>query len=247
MNAPPVPWETVQKWLSVNPHRSASLKPFAVRAEVIEGASETTDSDGWKRVPVVPATPHSAILLATDSTYESNTEGGRRATLRDETTDFQEKAVLHLKGRQWPVRRTAEGIVACSLEEAKASAWTTLGWSAIAELREVQIVIVNKDSKTMRFIPEDVRVWSAEREILWIDHECRYLWTLPTGVTISSLVSDYEQKGWTFEWPLADGSMEELRAMADACNESHTKVLKDALRKKVGRAQSIKVLVGLSA
>jgi hypothetical protein len=246
MNAPPIHWTTVQKWIATNPHKTSTLKPFAVRAEVIEGASEYIDSDGWKRIPVVPATPHSAILLATDSTYESNTEGGRRATLRDETTDLQEKAILHLKGRQWPVRRTAEGIVACSLEESKASAWTTLGWSALAELRDIQIVILNKDSNKLRFIPEDVRTWSHEREILWIDHECRYLWTLPSDTTLSTLMRTYERDGWTIEWPLADGTMEELRTLADAHNESHTKILKEGLRKIVGRAQSVKVLSSLS-
>jgi hypothetical protein len=249
IHSPPVPvlWTSLQSTLRMNPYAHAKLPTFSVRTETIEGPPTYVDSDGWTRISVVPATPHSAILLATDATYESNTEGGRRATLRDDTTDFQEKAVLHLKGRQWPVRRTAEGIVACSLEEAKPTEWTTLGWSALAELREVQIVIVNKESKEMKFIPEDVRCWKRDREILWIDHQCRYLWTIPKEKPLAQMLGDYEHKGWKLEWPLADGGMDELRAAAEACNESHMKVLKDALRKKVGRAQSIKVLIALEA
>ncbi len=234
-----ITWSQVQAWLTNNPHTSKALKPF----KVVEH-EEKTEQGGWVRSDVSPSTPLSAILLAQDAIYSASLPVNRRSQLRDETTDLQEKAVLMLKGRQWPVRRTAEGISSCGIEETRK--WPDLGWCALAALREVQIILVNNDTKQIRFFPEDVRAWSSEIDVLVIDHECRYIWANEkTNVNIGLWVQEKEDAQWTIEWPLADGSMEELRSAAAACNENSLKLVKDVLRRRVGRAQSIKALVGI--
>jgi hypothetical protein len=234
-----ITWSQVQAWLTNNPSAAKTLVPFKEAEH-----EEQVEQGGWLRCDVSPSTPLSAILQAQDAIYTATLPVNRRSVLRDETTDLQEKAVLMLKGRQWPVRRTAEGISAAGLEEVRS--WPDQGWRALAALREVQIILVNNEAKQLRFFPEDVRTWSPEIEVLVIDHECRYIWTNEkTQVNIALWVQQKEDQQWTIDWPLADGSIDELRAAAAACNESSAKLVKDILRRRVGRAQSIKALVGI--
>jgi hypothetical protein len=182
--------------------------------------------------------------MAQDSYYEASSELSRRAALRDETTDLQEKAVLHLKGRAWPSRRTAEGLGACGLEEGRASVWPAIGWRAICALRECQILVLNEEKKEISFYPEDVRTWSNTVDTFCVDSECRFIWTRANApVYLGAWLGAQETKGWTIQWPLAEGTMEELKIMASKCPESFVgKMNKDALQKKIGKSQSCQTL-----
>jgi hypothetical protein len=238
-----ISWSNVQTWIQSNPHQMKSLPPFKWASDRIEGPDDVSDADGWIRMNVSPATPLSAILLSQDSMYQALPEHVRRSTLRDETTELQEAAARHLKGRQWPIRRTNEGLTACSLEEGRATAWTDIGWRALATLRECQIILVNQTNQTVRFFPEDVRNWSSSNETYWIDHECRYMWSYPSKPNVKQWLASKEQAGWTINWPEADGTMDELKQAAQKVGETILgKITKDALMKRVGRAQALHTL-----
>jgi hypothetical protein len=158
--------------------------------------------------------------------------------LRDETTDLQEKSVLFLKGRQWPIRRTAEGIVAAGLEEGKT--WPELGWEALCALRECQLVSINEDKKQISFYPTDIRTWSSTTPVYIVDHEVRYLHKQSTPFSLGLWLSQQEQAGWSIAWPIADGTVVELKAAAEKVNETvPPRVTKDALTKRVGRAEAV--------
>lgn len=233
-------WNTVRGWLQNNPHGALGLSAFIPATQAII-TRETTDADGFIRVPVVPTTPLSTVLLAQDYVYQGSTEAARRSMLRDETTDLQEKAVLLLKGRQWPVRRTAEGIASAGMEEGR-TAWVDLGWEAVAALRECQMVVIDEDKKTLRFVPEDVRTWSTDIETIIVTHDCRMLWTKPVGKTLGlgAWIGQKDTDGWTIDYPLVDGTMEELKALAAKSLETlPSKATKDVLRKRIGRSQAI--------
>lgn len=233
-------WSQVQSWISTNPNSKVSLTPFVSSKQCIEGDNEIIDSEGWAKMSVNPATPLSAILLAQESTYQMSNENIRKSLLRDETTDMQEKAILHLKGRAWPVRRTAEGISACGLEEGRSSQWPDLGWRALCSLRECQLIVINNEKKTIRFFPEDTRSWSSEKDTFCVDYECRYIWT---HFNATSVLSNYilvrENESYTIEWPIAEGSMDELKEIYKKMNESYTgKLNKETLQKRIGRQET---------
>jgi hypothetical protein len=176
--------------------------------------------------------------------YNASPESARRIFLRDETTDLQEKAVLHLKGRAWPVRRTAEGIAACGLEEGRASSWPDMGWRALCALRECQLVLVDEDHKQIRFFPEDVSTWSRDTETYLVDYECRTVTTCSDKLgNLTVWLSKKEHDGWTIQWPISEGTMEQLKSELAKYNETlSTKCTKDALIKKVGRAKCMYTL-----
>lgn len=237
-------WSTICEWTAKNPHKAKSLTPYVVTNSTVSLAPDHVDSDGWTRITVTPATPLSAVLMAQDVIYQASTEASHRSAIRDETTDLQEKAIIHLKGRQWPVRRTAEGIAACGVE-GRASSWPAQGWRAMAALRDCQIIVVNYDKKEIGFFPEDIRGWSAGIETIWVDYECRYIWT-HDNAKVGSWISKHDASGWTIDYPLADGNMDELKeASAKVGDVLSTKLNKEALRRRVGRAQSIKALGAL--
>ena len=237
-----IAWNQVQSWIQSNPHASNSLAPYKHVNQSIEGPEEIPDSEGWLKMQVVPPTPLSAVLLLQDTIYNASLESARRSILRDETTDLQEKALVLLKGRVWPIRRTAEGISAVGLEEGRASTWTELGWRALAVLRECQLVILDENKQSIHFYPEDIRTWSESTETYYIDHEARSIWTRSTPIQLVTWLSDRESAKWTISWPLADGTMEELKASAAALHLTTAGKLKEVLRKLVGHGQAIQLL-----
>jgi len=231
-------WTSVQPWLSVNPH-NIHLIPFKNASTSVEGLPELQGIiDGWTKQPVHPATPLSAVLLAQDPIFSSLNEGARRTIIREEVTDMQEKSILMLKGRQWPIRRTSEGIVAVGLEEGRS--WPELGWTALCALRECQIITLNEDKKIIKFFPEDVRTWSVNTEVLIMDHEVRYLHKQAPKFQLCLWLSQKEVEGYIISWPLAEGSMVELKEKAEKLHQSiHGKVVKEQLCKRVGKAEGI--------
>ncbi len=238
-----ISWPTVQTWIGSNPHQMKALAPFKWAHERIEGPEEVTDADGWTRTNVVPPTPLSAILLTQDSMYQALPEHARFSILRDTLTELQTVASNQLKGRQWPVRRTNEGLTACGLTDSRPADWTDIGWRALATLRECQIILVNQDKQTISFFPEDVRTWTSTYDTLWMDHECRYTWSSPSKPNIKEWLTAKEQSGWTIGWPEAEGTMDELKQAAQKVGETIVgKIIKDALMKRVGRAQAIQTL-----
>lgn len=236
-------WNTVKPWIERNPFQTAALKPYSPALESVGGKTELTDSNGWTRIPVVPATPLSAVLLVQDTTYTSSPVNARKALLRDELTDLQEKAPLLLKGRQWPVRKTAEGLAAVGLEEGRASTWPVHGWRALCALRECQIITLNEQTKEISFYPEDIRTWSSEVETMFVEYEARYVWICPQEVNLLTWLSEKEAAGWSIPWPEADGSMEDLKKAAIQYSVSlPTKIKKEALAKRIGHAEAIQNL-----
>jgi hypothetical protein len=237
-------WTQVQNWIKQNPFADKDLIPFINTKESIIPDTEITDESDFTKHKVSPSTPLSAILLAQDSMYGAFNEASRRSTLRSETTDLQEKAVIHLKGRAWPVRRTAEGISACGLEEGRASSWPAIGWKALCELRECQIIVVNEDKKEIHFFPEDIRTWRSDVNTFCVEYECRFLWTHPKIYeTLKSWLETKEKDSWIITYPLADGTMEELKKEYATCNDSFSgKLLKENLQKRLGRFQSFKLM-----
>jgi hypothetical protein len=238
-----ISWTNVQTWIESNPQSHKTLSPFKWARDKIEGADEVKEADGWSRITVSPSTPLSAILLSQDTMYQALPEHARMAVLRDETTELQESCARHLKGRQWPIRRTNEGITTCGLTEGRSSDWTDIGWRALATLRECQLIVVNQTAQTIRFFPEDVRCWSSSNETIWIDHECRYIWSYASKPNVKGWLTTKEQAGWSLQWPEADGTMEELKQAAQKVGDNILgKITKDVLMKRVGRAQSIHTL-----
>lgn len=237
-----ISFEKVKEWVSKNHSQPVKLSVFLGK-DTVHAPEDSHQSDGWSKRLITPSTPLSAVLMLQDDIYNAIPSTARHSQLRDETTELQEKATLHLKGRAWPVRRTAEGLAGIGLEMEKHSLWTAIGWRALCHLRECQIVVLNETLKTLVFYPEDVRLWTKERPVYIMDATAHTVLIGPEGYNLLSWVCKHEKDGYEINWPHQEGTMEEIKAAAVAVGEATVKITKDKLGAKVGRAQSVKALV----
>ena len=237
-----IAWSTVVSFLEKNPFQEKKLTPYIRAIERIEGDQPDANVSSWTLQPIEPATPLSCILFVQNSDYQNGSLEVRRGLLRDECTSLQEKAGVHLKGRAWPVRRTIEGIVAAAFEE-KMSTWSYLGFAALAELHECQILFFNTQKKTITFVPQDVRNWSKDRECVFIQEDARAAWIPPqywSNKHLGMWLQEKENSEWSIEWPLCDGTLVELKDRAAKNNMVlEGKSTKDVLSKRIGRTESV--------
>lgn len=236
-----VEWNTLTSWIQKNPTKDVCVS----RAHSTETAAveqDKADTKGWTTVLVSPATPLSIVLFAQDPIYASSGLGARNSLLREETTDLQEKATLHLKGRAWPVRKTAEGISAVGLEEERHSLWTDHGWRALCALRECQLIILNQKTKEISFYPEDVRTWSEETEIIFLDSTARSMYIPPKGLHLRTWIQEQQANSWIIHWPTPDGTIDELKALAEKVGVGNGKATKDVLSRRIGEMQCLTLL-----
>jgi hypothetical protein len=236
-----ISFEKVKEWVSKNHSHPVKLCVYRGK-DTVDISEDSKQSDGWNKRLITPSTPLSAVLMLQDDMYNAIPSTARYSQLREETTQLQEKATLHLKGRSWPVRRTAEGLAGVGLEEEKHSLWTALGWRALCYLRECQIIVFNESLKSIDFYPEDIRIWSKERPVYIMDATAHTVLISPENYNILTWICNQEKDGYTVMWPHMDGTLEEIKTAAVSVGESSVKITKDKLGAKVGRAQAVKVL-----
>jgi hypothetical protein len=237
-----IEWSSVKSWIAKNPSKS---KKLTLKQSTVESLPYQ-ESNEWTTSAVVPATPLSCTLFLQDSIYPSLQVEKRESVLREECTKLQEQSITQCKGRQFPVRKTAEGLVQVSLETR--GDYCPIGLKAMTFLRECQIICLNEQTKHLTFVPEDVRLWSNEKEVLIMQSDFRGVYHPPTSfkpTNILEWISNKESSGWVIEYPVAEVtlSVEELKKILTTNNQSIIpKQTKDAMRKRAGRSQSINLL-----
>jgi hypothetical protein len=229
----------VKSWISTNKNNFK----FKKRVEYVE-TDTVVKENGWQSQSVEPATPLSCILYLTDSLYNHVPMSGRPGILRSTCTDLESSFTTLLKGRQFPVRRTAEAIIAAST--GGPDACSTLGWNALCRLYEIQIVWFDEGTKLIQFYPNAVDEWSSETPIHFMSCLANQVWVPPSSWKQKNLglwLANKENEGWRVKYNEADGTMEELRAIASKINyQLSTKVIKAELQKQLGKARAIHAL-----
>jgi len=236
-NQETISWNEIVSFLEKNPYQDKKLLPSIKFEELSD------DLDLWHIQPVYPPGPLSCVLFSQNLDYRTSSLEGRPVVLRTQCTELQEKASTHLKGRAWPVRRTAEGIVAVSTEELP-SKWTDLGLSALTQLYECQLVFFSLDKKTLNFIPKDVRNWSKDKPIYFIQSDARAVWSPPVGFSVKGFgawIQEKEDDSWIIEWPVCDGTLVELKEKAAGLQMNVGKILREELAKRIGRVEAVRL------
>lgn len=159
--------------------------------------------------------------------------------VRDTSFQLQEKAVNTIRGnRKLTKVSMAEALSAMNptVEQTKKVALI------LHQLYEVQTVCVDVDAKKVWTVPEDLRRWSSA-PTLWIDARCEHMidWSASKEVNLGEWLSDREDDGWTIEWPVAEGSFEEIKQKV---TERHVlprvpKPKKEDWAKTLGRCEAI--------
>ncbi len=233
-----ISFDLLKTWLAANKNTSK------INLRINEDAIEEVKTNGWKSQAIEPATPLSCILYLTDPMYVHIPTTSRPSILREKCTELESSFTSILKGRQFPVRRTAEAIIAAST--GGSDSCSTLGWNALCRLFECQIVWFDEGTKLLQFYPSDVCEWEQEKPIYFISCLANQVWITPEGWNQGELgvwLANKEADGWRVKYEEADGTMEELKELASKIGfNMSVKVNKAELQKQLGRAKAVKHL-----
>jgi len=177
---------------------------------------------------------------------------GYRATeVRDRTFDLQKEAGS-IRGN----RKLTKAKVGDALGAAKPNADQTKIIAAVLyAIKHVQTVCFDQEKKTVWTVPEDLRSWT-QNPIIWIDSRFEQMldWSSLDAkeMSMSSWLLAREAEGWAIDWPIADGTFEEIKERAAAmdvkprCLEPGGKVKKEDWAKALGRAEAVRHLASLT-
>ncbi len=168
----------------------------------------------------------------------------RATEVRDRTFDLQKEALANLRGNR-KLTKAKMGDALSSLKPNEDQTKVLAG--VLYELKQIQTVCFDEESKTFWTMPEDLCAWSKGRKTLWVSKGCDRM--LEGGsLHLGRWISDREDEGWTIPWPVAEGGMEELKAELGSRGLTAkpatfgAKVKKDDYARALGRAKAVEHL-----
>jgi hypothetical protein len=203
-----------------NPNRAAAVDPIQIRvvSDTQEGEDAPTTMCGWVPTPLEPPGPLSLVLWKTNPEYRAGTINIRRDIIRDEIVKVAKRVEAECRGHRWSRKKIQEQLAAQQSADISPPQDTRDLDEALAFLYEVQIVMVDEANKKVRWVPEDPRNWSKERPVWGATVGSRAVLHRPgeepVSVSLAAWVSEREaaQPKWRIEWPVADGTLEALKA-----------------------------------
>ena len=231
----------LKEWIASNPHRGVHLP--MMRDHALK-PQPTSANNVWQTVAIEPATPLSCIQYILDPMYNFIPTNHRATLLREKCTELESSFTTILKGRQFPVRKTAEAIIAACT--GGSNSCSALGWKALAGLFELQIVWFDETQKLMQFYPEAVDEWTSDKTIVFCSNLANQVWIPPSSFTnrdFPNWLAQKEHAGWKIKYNEAEGTMEELKELGQKLGDScMVKTNKAELQKRLGRLRAIKSL-----
>ncbi len=165
----------------------------------------------------------------------------------EKALEIQERVENELSGRRWS-RKKIHDEIGAQLNSTQPS-YSSLLEDVLAYLYRYQKVILHKKSKSISFVPSDLRLWQSELPIWFGDDEGCWIYEPTVSQDLLRWITEKEDAHWKIQWPTADGKLEELKSevlkrnlIAHAPPGSDAKVKKDDWARTLGRSQAIETL-----
>jgi hypothetical protein len=223
-----------------NPFRESCVTAFTKSdLRVLEAPGEKL----WGRTvtPLTPARLMTAYLMTQDPLMVIAGEGYRATEVREKSFALQEDASSLRGNRKLTKAKVGDALSSLNPDEDQTKVIATI----LLALKQVQTVCYDEEKKTVWTVPEDLRAWSRGRQTVWINS--RYDAMLE-GPPFASWLADRDHEGWTIDWPIAEGTFEDIKARAAQRGLvpkpafGATKTKKDDWAKALGRAEAIEHL-----
>ena len=209
-----------------NPHQNEKVSPILIRV-----CSDTNETDsvpsticGWVPTPLEPPGPLAAILWKTNPEFRAGSLTVRRTIIRETILKLQVRVEAELKGRRWSRPKINEQLALQQSADISPPQDTKDLNEALAYFYQIQIVFVDEANKKISWVPEDPRTWSASKPVWSFSVGSRAVFHRSgeesVATQLSQWVSDRENEKWRITWPVADGTMEEMKAKVIAMNLS---------------------------
>ncbi len=237
-----------------NPHKNLTLDIIRMPGEsdssLADESTETQYGVNWARLQ--PPGPLSLFLWSTNAIYRAGTETLRRNMLNEKIIDLQARVQNgEIPSSRKFTKSKLSDALGMTIENASEENFECLE-KAISTLGGVQWIRIHENEKKVTCIPDDLRLWTLDKQILWTRERYRSAGEVPAGFSLNNLgkwIGDREAEGFTFEYPQAEGTLESLKQQWNALGRGpprvsgdRTKPLKEDYAKALGRALVYKFL-----
>jgi hypothetical protein len=241
-----------------NPHKSLTAEYISMPGESdsapVDESTEQQYGIEWARLQ--PPGPLSLFLWSTNPEYRAGTEAQRRTMLNEIIVKFQDRVQRGEvnAGRKISKSKLAEAL-AITVENASEENFEALE-KVVSCLGNVQWIRIHENEKKITCIPDDLRTWRRDLPILWVRERYRSAGEMPGKSEfgfpqLSKWIGDREHEGFQLEYPVATGTMENLKEAWNKLGRGlpHTKnpkgrPLKDDYAAALGRVEVFQYLRG---
>lgn len=231
----------IYEYIESNPFRDVQL--------TIGSTSSTNQGSTWDAFTVLPLQPPGALshfLYATDPLYAAGTPLLRKQLLTEALVPLQSRVDTELVGRKWPRKKIQDQLA--SQISINLCGYSELLEQVLCELFQIQKVVLHRSNQTISLFP-DPRSWTSEKPILVSDTEYCWVYETQSPIDILAWLTQKEDAGWKVQWPVAEGSLEEVKGALLAKHltahpkpGSDGKVRKEDWARALGRAETLSYL-----
>lgn len=229
----PISISVLKGWASTNPHSAVTLKRALPMMKDSEKNSDyvmstfkliaaSNNKGNWYTEDLEPANIISFVLWYRDPLYRTADKKLRQQLYTEALLDLQAELEHNITGTQWSrfrkrfVERLNSGTVgAPTAQTIKDRPIYEAFWANRLNVQLVKISTRTDAGKHISFVPS-IETWTADKKIIFVDENFESVFIAPEdGHEKRSLfkwISDVETAGWTINWPVADGTKDELDA-----------------------------------
>ena len=222
---------TIKEWAVKNPNSAVTLKRAA--PILLGGQSDSKEdyitktyklipgsvgSGKWTNELLEPAGIISYILWRRDPLYRVSNGLLRKQLYNEEQFELQKEMESGIVGTKFARRRRKllevfNGSTTADMEDILRFPER---WADILRIQVVSISTRTDTGHRVSFVPPDVSTWTVSKPIVFVDERFESVFVPPEEgyerKTLAKYISAIDDAGWTIEWPLAEGSKEELDA-----------------------------------
>jgi hypothetical protein len=204
--------------LQTNPNKDKTLPHIEIkmRTDTQDGENVPQTLCGLIPTPIEPPGPLAAILWKTNPEFRAGTHSIKKTILRETILTLLKRIEYELKGHKWSKKKVIEQLNMQQSADISPPQNTRELDTALAHLYEIQLVVIDEANKKIKWIPEDVRQWTPDRPVWGISLGSRAIFhntnESSVGDNLALWVSKREMDGWKIHWPIADGTLEEIKS-----------------------------------
>lgn len=242
--------DILQDSIQKNPFRDHCVPAFTKAKRDKLQLTSTETLWGGKVIRLEPNRLTTAWLMSENPMMLMAGSGFSATEVRDKTFALQQEAASHLKGnRKLPKVKVAEALSSLN----PSSDQTKMIAGVLYSMKRIQTVCFDEEKKTAWTVPDDLRAWSGSLRTLWVDAPCARLLQFDSPLDVGAWISKRESEGWVMEWPVSEGTFEEIKQkMAEEFSHitvhgtDGKKPKKEDYAKALGRCEAIRHLADLS-
>jgi hypothetical protein len=208
----------LQAWVKENPNRKREVNPIEICtvSDTQQGEdAPATVAGGFIPTPLEPPGPLALYLWKTNPEFRGGSPPVRRTILRETILSVTIRVETELRGVKWHRKKVLEQLAAQQTSAVSPPMDTPELDTALCALFGYQKVVVDEANKKVEFFPADPRTWSSELPVWGCTTGSRAALHRPgeepVGRGLAAWLSDRERDGWKVNWPISDGTLEEIK------------------------------------